>query len=115
MSEILSQEQIQTKADELSAKFGNTVTPIVFNISETDQVIGYCQEPEYDVLMYATDCYLSKEISKASEATLKNCLIVEESDPRILSNDRKNARIKASFTSAVTKLIIPFVDDYKKK
>lgn len=110
-----SNEEIQAKADELSAKFGNTVTPIVFNVSDDDQVIGYCQEPEYDVLMYATDCYLSREVSKAVEACLKNCLIVEESDSRILSTERKHARIRASFTNAVTKLIIPFADEYKKK
>lgn len=113
--EKLTIEQIDAKAAELSEKFKNKVTPIVFTDSNGDQAIGYFQEPEYDVLMHATDCYIAKEISKAAEATVKNCLIIEESDPRISSTSRTDAKIKASFVNASLKLVISYADEYKKK
>ncbi len=112
--EKLTNEQIEAKATDLSKAKGNTVTPIVITVND-EQIIGYFQEPEYDVLMYVTDAYLNKEISKAAEAVIKNALIQEESDPRILSSERKNAKIKASFATASLKLVMPFVDEYKKK
>ena len=111
----LTEKQIEAKAKELSTKFKNKVTPIVITDVEGNQIIGYFQEPSYDVIMYATDCYLSKEVSKAAEVALKDCLIEEESDKRILSTSRGDAKIRASFTNSCLKLIAPYVDEYKKK
>ena len=113
--EKLTNDQIEAKAAELSTSKGNEVTPIVFTTDKGEQIIGYFQTPEYDILMYATDCYIAKEISKAAEATLRNCLIAEESDPRITSTSRNDAKIKASFANACMKMITPYVDEYKKK
>ncbi len=111
----LTPDQIEAKAKELSEKLSNKVTPIVLTAADGEQIVGYLQEPEYDVLMYVTDAYLEKQISKAAEATLKNCLIVEESNPRINSEKRSDAKIKASFANACMKLVTPYVDEYKKK
>lgn len=111
----LTLEQIEAKAKQLSEKLNNKVTPIVFTADNGEQIVGYCQEPEYDIMMYVTDAYLAKEMSKAAEATLKNCLIIEESNPRITSDKRSDARIKASFVNACLKLVTPYVDEYKKK
>lgn len=110
----LSLEQIEEKAKELSVKLNNKVTPVVMT-ADGEQIVGYFQEPEYDVLMYVTDAYLEKQMSKAAEATLKNCLIVDESHPRITSELRKDAKVKASFVNACMKLMTPYVDEYKKK
>lgn len=106
---------VDKKASELSEKLGNKVTPIVITIDDGSKVVGYFQEPKYDVLMYVTDCYIEKKLSLAAEATVKDSLIVEESDKRITSDLRKDAKIKASFTNAVLKLVAPFADEYKKK
>lgn len=113
--EKLTTEQIEAKAAELSVEFGNTVTPIVFISDDGSQVVGYCQEPEYDIMMYATDAYMGKEMSKLAEAAVKNCLIVKDSDPRILSTKRCDGKIRASFASACLKLVTPYIDQYKKK
>jgi Fe2+ transport system protein B len=111
----LTEKQIESKAKELSDKLKNKVTPIVITDAEGNQIIGYFQEPSYDVIMYATDAYIEKQISKAAEATLRDCLIAEESDARITSTLRSDAKIKASFTNACLKFVSPFVDEYKKK
>lgn len=111
----LTIEQIETKAKELSEKFNNKVTPIVFTTEDGEQIVGYCQDPEYDIMMYTTDAYIAKEMSKAAEATFKNCLIVEDSNPRIISDKRMDARVKASFVNACLKIVSSYVDEYKKK
>lgn len=113
--EKLTNEQIEAKAAELTEKFKCKVTPIVITADDGSQVVGYFQEPQYDVLMYATDAFIEKQMSKAAEATINDTLIKDESDPRIMSNERQHARIKASFTNACMKLVVPYVDEYKKK
>ena len=112
--EILTQEQIEAKASELSIKFDNKVTPVYFT-DDDEQVIGYFQEPSYDIRMYVTDMYIAETLSKAYEAAINDSLIKEESSPRITSSLRKDAKIKASFTNAMGKMLAPLVDEYKKK
>jgi len=111
----LTEKQIEDKAIALSKQYDNKVTPIVITDEEGAQVIGYLQQPSYNVLMYVIDAYMDKQVSKAAETTLQDCLLREESDPRILSESRKDAKIKASFASACMKLVTPLVDEYKKK
>lgn len=111
----LTEKQIEAKSKELSEKLKNKVTPIVITDDSGEQIVGYFQEPSYDTIMYATDAYIEKQISKAAEATLRDCLIVEESNAKITSTLRADAKIKASFTNACLKFVAPFVDEYKKK
>lgn len=113
--ENLSQEQIEEKAAELSSKYDNKVTPIVMTDDGGNQIVGYFQEPSYDVRMYLTDCYVNKELSKAYEAALRDTLIVEDSNVRILSSSRKDAKIRASFVIGISKMLAPMLDEYKKK
>jgi hypothetical protein len=108
----LTKSEIDLKAAELSVKLDNKVTPTYFETPDGEQIVGYCQEPEYQVLMYVVDMYTSREISKAAEALVTNCLIREESDKRILSDKRKDAKIRSSFTQSVLKLAIPYIDEY---
>lgn len=110
----LTKKQIDDKAAELSKKLDNKVTPMVIFIENDEQVVGYFQEPQYDTIMYFVDAYQNKEISKAGDYALKDCLIKEDSDPRIHSDERKHSRIKASFAYACTKFLAPHLEEYKK-
>ncbi len=108
----LTKTQIDAKASELSKKFDNKVTPMVIE-ANGEQIIGYFQEPSYDTIMYFIDAYHNKEISKAGDAAMRDCLITEESDPRIASTERKNSRIRASFSYACVTFLSPHADAYK--
>ena len=110
----LTMEEIEAKAKDLSEQYKNTVTPIVV-MMDGEQVVGYFQEPEYDILMYAVDCYVEKKISLSAEATFKNCFLAAESDQRIIKEERRYAKLKASFTNSCLKMVVPYVDEYKKK
>lgn len=95
-------EQIQDIVNKMAETYGK-VSPIVINVDDTDQVIGFFREPSYDVLLYTSDCLGNKEMSKGGEALVRYCLIAEESDQRIL--DKENfPKIAASFVLASFKL-----------
>lgn len=112
-SKKLSIEEIEAKCEELSKGTGTKVVPMIVTVDE-EQIVGYFQEPSYDTIMYAVDAILNKQASLGNEAAFKDCLL-PESDPRISSSERKYARIKATFTNGCLKLILPYVDEYKKK
>src|ERR1035438_4185894 len=105
--EKLTNDEIQAKADSLTEKLKNKVTPIVITDESEAQVIGYFQEAEYDVRLYASDMYYTKEISKAKEAIFRNCLIQEESSPVLQSKERKDAKIVASFVNECLQFVVP--------
>ncbi len=108
-------EEIEAKAAELSKSLSNKVSPVVITDNDGAQVVGYFQEPSYKALRYFVDCYGKGDLGLSLEYTLSDCLIKEESDPRILSEERKDAKIKFSFAQACAKLLAPYVDEYKKK
>lgn len=110
----LTKKQIDDKAAELSKKLDCKVTPMVVNIEGGEQIVGYFQEPQYDTIMYFVDAYQNKELSKAGDYALADCIIKEESDERIYSTARKHSRIKASFAYACTKFLAPYTEEYKK-
>ena len=108
-------EEIEKKAKDLSQKLdGEKVTPIVLN-HEGEQVIGFFREVSYDIRLAATDAFIDKQTTKAAEWVMQDALIKEESDPRIMSQARKDANIRASFVMQAVKLVAPLVDEYKKK
>lgn len=108
--ENLTNEQIGAKAAELSEKIGRPVTPIVFITDEKEQIIGYVEKPNYNVNSAAFD-KMAISISSAAEVVLENCLIVEESNPKILSNED----IKFSAVMACVVLIKGYKNEYEKK
>ncbi len=105
---------VKAKADSLKEAYG-VVTPVVITDDDGTKIIGYMQKPDYDSIMYCTDCILNKQTSLAAEQALKSCLITSESDPRITSSNRQDGYIKAAFTMASLKMVKPYVDEYKKK
>jgi len=112
--EKLTKKQIDAKALELSKKLDCKVTPAIVDNAEVGQVVGYFQDPSYDTIMYFMDAYQAGQSSKCADYALKDCLLEAESDPRIVSNERKHSRIKASFAYAAIKFITPFTDGYNK-
>ncbi len=115
--EKLTKEQIGAKASELSKKFDCEVTPISTTDRDGNQITAYFKEPSYDVQIAAAEWISGeqKEIGKAGEAIIKDCLIAEESSPLVTSDERKHARIKAFFTLACTNMLKPYIDEVKKK
>ena len=104
----MNKEDAINRAAELSKEYG-TVTSITINVND-EQVSGFFKEPSYDVLLYINDCILDKQLTKGAEAIVKNCLIPEESDPRIIDT-QNNPRIAASFVIAATKLAKLYTGD----
>ena len=51
----LSLEQIEEKATELSKKLDCKVTPIVTTDRDGNQIVGYFQEPGYEIQIYAAE------------------------------------------------------------
>jgi hypothetical protein len=112
--EKLTKKQIDAKALELSKKLDCKVTPAIIDNVDIGQVVGFFQDPSYDTIMYFMDAYQAGQTSKCADYALTDCLLESESDPRIMSNERKHSRIKASFAYAVIKFITPFTDGYNK-
>ena len=110
----LTESQIETKAKQLSTDHDCEVPPIVID-ANGEQIIGYFLEPSSNIVLFAMDAYYAGNLSEIAEAVIKDCLIEEESSPRINSDKRKDSKVKFSFANACMKLITPFVDEYKKK
>jgi hypothetical protein len=113
--EKITQEQIELRAAELKEKEGCEVKPIIYSPVDGEQVIGYLREPSVDVILYLGDTILAGNYSTGKEAALKDMLIVEASNPRILSRERKDARIYASACRDAANFAQPQVNEYKKK
>lgn len=107
-------ESVETKAKSLFEAYGK-VTPIIITDDDGAKVVGYLQKPLYDTIMYCNDQLLNKQTTMAAEQLLKDCLIKEESDLRILSSSRADAGIRAAFVMSALKMIRPYTDEYKKK
>lgn len=111
----LTNEQITGKALELSKKYDNEeITPISFDV-KGEQIIGYLREPGYESIMYATDKFMSQSPMEGAENVVRTCLLRDESDPRITSEEKKHAKIRSSFVIAALKVVTPYVDEFKKK
>lgn len=84
---MITTEQINQKAAELSQQIGRKVFPLVFvnEIEGNDeQIVGYMQNPSRVVKMKAFDKTVISQASAGAEL-LENCLLKEHSDERIYS------------------------------
>ena len=112
--EKLTTEQIEAKAKELSEREKCEVQPFVFEADE--QIVGYLKEPTADDILYAGDTYLQGNYSSGKEQLLKSCLIMPESNERILNKtERRNARIYAAACREAGNMFQPYLNEYKKK
>lgn len=106
----LQEKEIEAKAIELTEKLGRKVVPLVFTTDSKEQIVGYVKKPDYNVNSAAFD-KMAISMSSAGEIVLENCLIQEESDPRILQDDD----LKFSAVIACVPLIRGFKNEYEKK
>jgi hypothetical protein len=111
----MTQEEIELKAAELTAKHGAKVHPIVFMVEGSDdQIIGWIKEPPRFVKLRVMDKGLTSPISAASEV-VDAYLIKEESDPRIYSESSDNDKYYLGATLEAYNLVTLAVNQFKKK
>lgn len=87
MAEILTAEQINEKATELSTREGVKVTPLCFTDAGGNQIIGYIKEPNREAKIVALNEFLKLDMADAGRTILDSSLLVADSDPRILNDD----------------------------
>jgi len=87
MADILTVEQINEKAAELSTREGVKVTPLCFTDANDNQIVGYIKEPNREAKMVALNEVMKMDMADAGRTILDSSLLVADSDPRILSDD----------------------------
>lgn len=112
----MTKEEIQQKADELSQRLGVKVHPLVFVTDDTEeQVVGYMKEPTRVVKMRAYDKAISGSQSFAGEELLEVCLVKDESDKRILSEDPANDALHLGACFSALSLVRVLQNQINKK
>ncbi len=115
MGEILTKEQIQVKADELTTKYNRKVKPVQFIVPDTkEQIIGYIKKPDRELVRMAMDLMRGDKSSEAGKIILQSCLC-EESDSRISSEDPNFDEIVLGAEAACLSLVTFYVDQQKKR
>lgn len=114
MAEILTNEQVKIKAEELEKEYGCNIYPIVFMHGENDQVVGFMKEPPRIVKLRVLDKSLTSPMTAAAEC-LESVLIEKESDPRILSEKPEHDKIYLGACVEATKIIEFSANQFKKK
>jgi tellurite resistance protein len=112
--EKLTTEQIDAKVKELSEKLKCKVKSIVFEV-EGEQIVGYAQAPQYQVILFCQNAMANGKNDDALEAVLRDCLLVADSDPRMNSEERGNAMIKATTALSCVEMLTPYLEALKKK
>jgi len=111
-----ARKEIKVKADQLTLKFGRTVTPFLFvnPKDHNDFIIGFIKDPERLDKMRSFDMYESSR-SQAGDIILRTSLIQEESDARILTENVENDAIYMGAIDFAIKLVALALDHFKKK
>jgi hypothetical protein len=111
----MTQEEIELKVQELSAKHGAVIHPIVFKIEDSeDTIVGFIKEPPRFVKLRVMDKGLTSPVTAASEV-VDGYLIKEESDPRIYSEAPENDKYYLGATLEAYNLVTLAVNQFKKK
>ena len=111
----MTNEEIEAKVAELTAKYGAKVHPLVFKgDNEADQVVGFLKEPPRAMKLRIMDKALTEAVSSAS-VLVDAYLIKEESDARIYSELPENDKYYIGATVQAYKLIELSVNQFKKK
>lgn len=108
-------QDVQTKAEELSVKHNCKVTPIVFHDEEKNEdIIGFMRMPSRNTKMRMLDKAMTAPLSGAGEL-FEAVLIIEESDPRFLSEDPECDKYYAGGATAAFAMVEIAVNTFKKK
>ena len=109
----MTSEEITAKAEELSLKRGKKVYPLTVN-ANGEQVIGFIEEPKRQAKYAAMNELAKKDVATAGEIILDACLIKEESDTRLYSNESAHDSIVIGAAMACLKLVEVYEADLKK-
>jgi hypothetical protein len=111
----LSNEEITTKAGELSQRENCKVHPLVFMADEKEQVVGYVKEPVRLVKQRALDAAIQKGATVAAGELLEAILIKDASDSRIYNEAPEFDKFYLGASMACMELIKISQDQFKKK
>jgi hypothetical protein len=111
----MTQEEIESKVQELSVKHSAVIHPIVFKVEDSeDTIVGFIKEPPRFVKLRVMDKGLTSPVTAASEV-VDAYLIKEESDPRIYSEAPENDKYYLGATLEAYNLVTLAVNQFKKK
>jgi len=104
-------EKVEAKAQELSLKLNCTVLPIVFHDEDTNEdIVGYIKEPSRVVKLRVMDKAMTSPVTAAAEL-FESIFLTEESDKRIMSDDK----YYLGATMEAFKTVEMAVNTFKKK
>ena len=110
-----TQEQIAAKAEELKAKYGCEIRPLVFIVPETqEQIVGYLKDVPRIVKLRAVDKGMLSPATAGAEL-LEIALVAEESDPRILSENAEHDSIYLGAAWECYNSVSISINQFKKK
>jgi hypothetical protein len=111
-------EQVEKEANEkallLTEKLGEPIHAHVINAGEQGMIIGFFKQPNRSLKMYALDMS-TNSLSQANDTILKSCLIVDESDKRILEDKPENDAIYLTFNMYASTLVELYNLNIQKK
>jgi hypothetical protein len=110
---ILTQEELQAKAIELTTKYGCEVQPIEF-IKDDEQIIGFIKTPSRMLKVRVLDMAVQGAIVAAT-TLLDSVLIKEESDARLSSEKSEDDDIYFGAALAAFSTIEILTNIFKKK
>lgn len=110
---MLTQEQINEKADLLSQQRQVKVYPIIVD-AKGEQIVGFIEEPKRQAKYAAMNELAKKDVATAGELILEACLIKEESDKRLFSQSSEHDSIVIGAAMACLKLVEVYEADLKK-
>lgn len=114
---ILTTEQIEARADELSAALNVKVYPMELYLEDKPeaQVIGFLREPNRLAKIRSLDMAQTHGSVESATTLLETCLIKEHSDPRIWSEDSAYDKLYIGAAMAASNLVQVSVNQFKKK
>lgn len=111
----MTREEIQLKADELSAKHSCKVHPLIFkDVDSEEEIIGFLKEPPRHVKLRVMDKGLTAPATAAAEV-VDAFLIREESDNRLYDENPANDKYYLGATMEAYNLINMAINQFKKK
>ena len=107
----------ESNAKLLTEKLNIQVIPMCFCVSRDpwDFSIGYLKQALRSAKMIASDMSTTQGTKIAEQYLLNLCLIKDESDPRILSDEPENDPIYIGALEAAGKLVSSYLNLAKKK
>lgn len=107
-------EDVKKKSAELENSLGCKVHPLVFQVDEDGEyIVGFLRHPKRVVQMRVLDKSLLSPMT-AAEEMLEVCLIKEESDKRIYSEESQYDSIYIGACMAASKIIKFAQQQFKK-